>query len=117
MQVRPRQQVRFTRSFVCFHAFPLLPSSSGSDPSRGDALQQEMAQMRIKHQEELTELHKKRGEVSDVTMAAMTQLTFVRFENVYQRSVVANIYFLFVWICRNSPFPWQQCLLHRMIQV
>ena len=29
---------------------------------RGD-LQQEMSQMRIKHQEELTELHKKRGEV------------------------------------------------------
>lgn len=42
---------------------PLLPSSLGGDASRGDALQQEMAQMRIKHQEELTELHKKRGEV------------------------------------------------------
>lgn len=39
--------------------------SSGADSSRSDVLQQEMAQMRIKHQEELTELHKKRGEVSD----------------------------------------------------
>lgn len=40
--------------------------SSGTDSGRSDALQQEMAQMRIKHQEELTELHKKRGEVSDL---------------------------------------------------
>lgn len=39
------------------------PSSLGGDPSQRDAQQQEMAQMRIKHQEELTELHKKRGEV------------------------------------------------------
>ncbi|TWW76642.1 Autophagy-related protein 16-1 APG16-like 1 [Takifugu flavidus] len=39
--------------------------SLGGDPSQRDALQQEMAQMRIKHQEELTELHKKRGEVGD----------------------------------------------------
>lgn len=37
---------------------------SAADSSRSDALQQEMAQMRIRHQEELTELHKKRGEVS-----------------------------------------------------
>uniref|UniRef100_A0A673CAC6 ATG16 autophagy related 16-like 1 (S. cerevisiae) n=1 Tax=Sphaeramia orbicularis TaxID=375764 RepID=A0A673CAC6_9TELE len=39
-------------------------TSSGSDSGRSDALQQEMAQMRIKHQEELTELHKKRGELA-----------------------------------------------------
>ncbi|XP_030008432.1 autophagy-related protein 16-1 isoform X1 [Sphaeramia orbicularis] len=39
-------------------------ASSGSDSGRSDALQQEMAQMRIKHQEELTELHKKRGELA-----------------------------------------------------
>lgn len=42
--------------------------SSGADSSRSDALQQEMAQMRIKHQEELTELHKKRGEVRRLTI-------------------------------------------------
>lgn len=42
----------------------VLCFSAGADPSRSDTLQQEMAQMRIKHQEELTELHKKRGEVS-----------------------------------------------------
>lgn len=45
---------------------PILRFSSGADSNRSDALQQEMAQMRIKHQEELTELHKKRGEVSQL---------------------------------------------------
>lgn len=49
---------------VCFTGSN-FNSSLGGDASRSDALQQEMAQMRIKHQEELTELHKKRGEVSD----------------------------------------------------
>ncbi|CAJ1066420.1 autophagy-related protein 16-1 isoform X3 [Xyrichtys novacula] len=39
-------------------------SSGGAESSRSDALQQEMAQMRIRHQEELTELHKKRGELA-----------------------------------------------------
>uniref|UniRef100_A0A3P8ZP56 Autophagy-related protein 16 domain-containing protein n=1 Tax=Esox lucius TaxID=8010 RepID=A0A3P8ZP56_ESOLU len=39
-------------------------SSPGLDLSRNDSLQQEMAQMRIRHQEELTELHKKRGELA-----------------------------------------------------
>ncbi|XP_021442903.1 autophagy-related protein 16-1 isoform X3 [Oncorhynchus mykiss] len=38
--------------------------SPGADSSRSDNLQQEMAQMRIRHQEELTELHKKRGELA-----------------------------------------------------
>lgn len=38
--------------------------SPGAESSRCDLLQQEMSQMRIKHQEELTELHKKRGEVN-----------------------------------------------------
>lgn len=48
---------------VCFTG-SIFNSSLGGDASRSDALQQEMAQMRI-NQEELTELHKKRGEVSD----------------------------------------------------
>ncbi|XP_076025638.1 autophagy-related protein 16-1 isoform X2 [Genypterus blacodes] len=39
-------------------------SSSGTDSNRSDTMQQEMSQMRIKHQEELTELHKKRGELA-----------------------------------------------------
>ncbi|KAK6297104.1 hypothetical protein J4Q44_G00332460 [Coregonus suidteri] len=39
-------------------------SSPGVDSSRSDNLQQEMAKMRIRHQEELTELHKKRGELA-----------------------------------------------------
>ncbi|XP_053736285.1 autophagy-related protein 16-1 [Synchiropus splendidus] len=39
-------------------------SSSGLEPSRSEALQQEMSQMKIRHQEELTELHKKRGELA-----------------------------------------------------
>lgn len=46
--------------------FPFISSSVAGDLNRNDALQHEMAQMRIKHQEELTELHKKRGEVSDL---------------------------------------------------
>ena len=37
--------------------------SPGHDGSWNDSQLQEMAQLRIKHQEELTELHKKRGEV------------------------------------------------------
>uniref|UniRef100_A0A6Q2WST2 Autophagy-related protein 16 domain-containing protein n=1 Tax=Esox lucius TaxID=8010 RepID=A0A6Q2WST2_ESOLU len=41
-------------------------SSPGLDLSRNDSLQQEMAQMRIRHQEELTELHKKRGELAQI---------------------------------------------------
>ncbi|XP_072318164.1 autophagy-related protein 16-1 isoform X2 [Eucyclogobius newberryi] len=43
---------------------PRPHDGAGSDSSRSDALQQEMAQMRIRHQEELTELHKKRGELA-----------------------------------------------------
>ncbi|XP_056295171.1 autophagy-related protein 16-1 isoform X2 [Pseudoliparis swirei] len=39
-------------------------SSSGTDGGRSAVLQQETSQMRIKHQEELTELHKKRGELA-----------------------------------------------------
>lgn len=50
-----------------------LHSSLGGDASRSDALQQEMAQMRI-NQEELTELHKKRGEVSDGREAIIRQV-------------------------------------------
>lgn len=37
--------------------------SPGHDGAWNDSQLQEMAQLRIKHQEELTELHKKRGEV------------------------------------------------------
>ncbi|KAE8294753.1 Autophagy-related protein 16-1 APG16-like 1 [Larimichthys crocea] len=49
-------------------------TSSGSDPGRSDALQQEMAQMRIKHQEELTELHKKRGELAQSVIELNNQI-------------------------------------------
>ncbi|XP_061097080.1 autophagy-related protein 16-1-like isoform X2 [Conger conger] len=38
--------------------------SPAGDGGRGEALLQEMAQIRIRHQEELTELHKKRGELA-----------------------------------------------------
>uniref|UniRef100_A0A671TL05 ATG16 autophagy related 16-like 1 (S. cerevisiae) n=1 Tax=Sparus aurata TaxID=8175 RepID=A0A671TL05_SPAAU len=41
---------------------------------RSDALQQEMAQMRIKHQEELTELHKKRGELAQSVIELNNQI-------------------------------------------
>ncbi|XP_036975594.1 autophagy-related protein 16-1 isoform X9 [Acanthopagrus latus] len=45
-----------------------------ADSSRSDALQQEMAQMRIKHQEELTELHKKRGELAQSVIELNNQI-------------------------------------------
>ncbi|XP_071352172.1 autophagy-related protein 16-1 isoform X3 [Trachinotus anak] len=49
-------------------------ASLGADSSRSDALQQEMAQMRIKHQEELTELHKKRGELAQSVIELNNQI-------------------------------------------
>uniref|UniRef100_A0A8P4K4P2 APG16-like 1 n=1 Tax=Dicentrarchus labrax TaxID=13489 RepID=A0A8P4K4P2_DICLA len=49
-------------------------TSVGADSSRSDALQQEMAQMRIKHQEELTELHKKRGELAQSVIELNNQI-------------------------------------------
>ncbi|XP_061682932.1 autophagy-related protein 16-1 isoform X2 [Syngnathoides biaculeatus] len=44
--------------------------AAATDAGRGDglALQQEMADMRIRHQEELTELHKKRGELAQTVI-------------------------------------------------
>nr|XP_046244125.1 autophagy-related protein 16-1 isoform X2 [Scatophagus argus] len=49
-------------------------ASLGGDSSRSDTLQQEMAQMRIKHQEELTELHKKRGELAQSVIELNNQI-------------------------------------------
>ncbi|XP_077063259.1 autophagy-related protein 16-1 isoform X3 [Siphateles boraxobius] len=48
--------------------------SPGVDGGRSDSLQQEMAQMRIKHQEELTELHKKRGELAQNVIELNNQI-------------------------------------------
>ncbi|XP_026227791.1 autophagy-related protein 16-1 isoform X4 [Anabas testudineus] len=48
--------------------------STGAESSRSDALQQEMSQMRIKHQEELTELHKKRGELAQSVIELNNQI-------------------------------------------
>uniref|UniRef100_A0AAQ5ZQL3 APG16-like 1 n=1 Tax=Amphiprion ocellaris TaxID=80972 RepID=A0AAQ5ZQL3_AMPOC len=42
--------------------------------SRSDVLQQEMSQMRIRHQEELTELHKKRGELAQSVIELNNQI-------------------------------------------
>ncbi|KAM3931693.1 autophagy-related protein 16-1 isoform 3-T3 [Leptodactylus fuscus] len=42
--------------------------SPGPDGMRHDAILQDMAQMRIKHQEELTDLHKKRGELAQTVI-------------------------------------------------
>ncbi|CAK6979944.1 autophagy-related protein 16-1 isoform X1 [Scomber scombrus] len=49
-------------------------AGSGADSGRSDALQQEMSQMRIKHQEELTELHKKRGELAQNVIELKNQI-------------------------------------------
>ncbi|MEQ2198534.1 hypothetical protein XENOCAPTIV_014243, partial [Xenoophorus captivus] len=48
--------------------------ASSLDSSRSDSLQQEMAQMRIRHQEELTELHKKRGELAQTVIELNNQI-------------------------------------------
>ncbi|XP_018119378.1 autophagy-related protein 16 isoform X8 [Xenopus laevis] len=49
-------------------------SSPGPDGMRNDAILQDMAQMRIKHQEELTELHKKRGELAQTVIELNNQM-------------------------------------------
>ncbi|KAJ3591058.1 hypothetical protein NHX12_009005 [Muraenolepis orangiensis] len=53
---------------------PRAAQHSGADGGvRGD-LQQEMSQMRIKHQEELTEVHKKRGELAQNVIELNNQI-------------------------------------------
>ncbi|KAL8187564.1 UNVERIFIED_CONTAM: hypothetical protein K2H54_051163 [Gekko kuhli] len=55
-----------------------LPSrheiSPGHDGTRNDVHLQEIAQLRIKHQEELTELHKKRGELAQSVIDLNNQI-------------------------------------------
>ncbi|XP_040283824.1 autophagy-related protein 16-1 isoform X2 [Bufo bufo] len=48
--------------------------SPGPDGMRHEALLQDMAQMRIKHQEELTDLHKKRGELAQTVIELNNQM-------------------------------------------
>uniref|UniRef100_A0A3P9QCG0 ATG16 autophagy related 16-like 1 (S. cerevisiae) n=1 Tax=Poecilia reticulata TaxID=8081 RepID=A0A3P9QCG0_POERE len=48
--------------------------ASSLDASRSDSLHQEMSQMRIRHQEELTELHKKRGELAQTVIELNNQI-------------------------------------------
>ncbi|XP_041125939.1 autophagy-related protein 16-1-like isoform X2 [Polyodon spathula] len=48
--------------------------SPGHDGVRSEALLQEMAEIRIKHQEELTELHKKRGELAQNVIQLNNQM-------------------------------------------
>ncbi|XP_075057848.1 autophagy-related protein 16-1 isoform X3 [Mixophyes fleayi] len=48
--------------------------SPGPDGMRNEAILQDMAQMRIKHQEELTELHKKRGELAQTVIELNNQM-------------------------------------------
>ncbi|KAM9317428.1 autophagy-related protein 16-1 [Gastrophryne carolinensis] len=48
--------------------------SPGPDGMRHEAVLQDMAQMRIKHQEELTELHKKRGELAQTVIELNNQM-------------------------------------------
>ncbi|KAM5163227.1 autophagy-related protein 16-1 isoform 2-T3 [Mantella aurantiaca] len=49
-------------------------TSPGPDGMRHEAILQDMAQMRIKHQEELTELHKKRGELAQTVIELNNQM-------------------------------------------
>ncbi|XP_057600873.1 autophagy-related protein 16-1 isoform X5 [Hippopotamus amphibius kiboko] len=48
--------------------------SPGHDGTWSDSQLQEMAQLRIKHQEELTELHKKRGELAQLVIDLNNQM-------------------------------------------
>lgn len=48
--------------------------SPGPDGMRHESLLQDMAQMRIKHQEELTDLHKKRGELAQTVIELNNQM-------------------------------------------
>ncbi|XP_067394913.1 autophagy-related protein 16-1 isoform X2 [Emydura macquarii macquarii] len=48
--------------------------SPGHDGTRNEAQSQEMAHLRIKHQEELTELHKKRGELAQSVIDLNNQM-------------------------------------------
>ncbi|XP_075862165.1 autophagy-related protein 16-1 isoform X5 [Microcebus murinus] len=48
--------------------------SPGHDGTWNDSQLQEMAQLRIKHQEELTELHKKRGELAQLVIDLNNQM-------------------------------------------
>nr|XP_033814518.1 autophagy-related protein 16-1 isoform X3 [Geotrypetes seraphini] len=48
--------------------------SPGHEGMRNEALLQEMSQIRIKHQEELTELHKKRGELAQTVIDLNNQM-------------------------------------------
>lgn len=49
-------------------------TSPGHDGARSESQLQEMAQLRIKHQEELTELHKKRGELAQLVIDLNNQM-------------------------------------------
>ncbi|KAM9734309.1 autophagy-related protein 16-1 isoform 3-T3 [Menidia menidia] len=71
---------------------------SSPDPGRSDALQQEMAHMRIRHQEELTELHKKRGELAQTVIELNNQI------QQKDREIQANE-------ARMSAFQQQICSL------
>ncbi|XP_042534993.1 autophagy-related protein 16-1 isoform X2 [Dipodomys spectabilis] len=48
--------------------------SPGQDGTWSDHIRQEMSQLRIKHQEELTELHKKRGELAQLVIDLNNQM-------------------------------------------
>uniref|UniRef100_A0A803VC43 APG16-like 1 n=1 Tax=Ficedula albicollis TaxID=59894 RepID=A0A803VC43_FICAL len=52
----------------------LTPSIPGHDGTWNDAQLQELAQLKIKHQEELTELHKKRGELAQSVIDLNNQM-------------------------------------------
>uniref|UniRef100_A0A665VBQ3 Autophagy-related protein 16-1-like n=1 Tax=Echeneis naucrates TaxID=173247 RepID=A0A665VBQ3_ECHNA len=67
-------------------------ASSSADSSRSDAMQQEMAQMRIKHQEELTELHKKRGELAQSVIELNNQIQ--QKDKEIQRNEAKSVPFL-----------------------
>uniref|UniRef100_A0A665VBZ2 Autophagy-related protein 16-1-like n=1 Tax=Echeneis naucrates TaxID=173247 RepID=A0A665VBZ2_ECHNA len=72
-------------------------ASSSADSSRSDAMQQEMAQMRIKHQEELTELHKKRGELAQSVIELNNQIQ--QKDKEIQRNEAKSVPFL----CASHP--------------
>lgn len=69
--------------------------SPGHDSTWNDAQLQELAQLKIKHQEELTELHKKRGEVGK-SFYVLCGPYVVFWESDHDFTSLINHYFFFL---------------------
>lgn len=84
-----------------------LVCSRPVEAGRSDALLQEMAQMRIRHQEELTELHKKRGEVSSEWVWSRRRFLLTTGSRTQYRKI-------FVWFLAQKMKSSAWILIHKL---